>query len=444
MLSWLNTCISGVLTPAVLMGCGVVFLLYLRGGPVRHLRTVVRAMTRRERRDGISPFRALTLALAGTLGVGNIVGVASAIALGGAGAIFWMWVSAAVAMILKYAEIVLAVRHRRTDARGHHTGGAMYYIRDGLAARHRPRLGGALAAVFAVLCIADALCMGCVIQVNAVAHAFRGVFGVPLAVSGLVLMLLCLLLVGRGAARLSFLTERLVPLMTGGYLLLSVAVLVLRADAIPAALAGIVRDAFTPQSAAGGVLGFVLHRGIRYGTMRGLLSNEAGCGTAPIAHAAADTKSPVEQGFWGLFEVFVDTILLCTVTALVILVEPHVLTAYAGDGIMVTIGAYAAALGQGAACFLAVAVLLFGFATVLCWSHYGTCCLSYLTGHPAASAAYHIAVCLSVLIGALVAPDSVWDIADLAIGTMTLINCGVLLLMRREIRDETVRYFGTR
>lgn len=443
MLSWLNTWISGVLTPIALMGCGVGFLCYLRGGPLAHLCAVFRAMTRRDQAGGITPFRALTLALAGTLGVGNIVGVASAIAMGGAGAIFWMWVSALVAMILKYAEIVLAVSHRRTDTAGRSYGGAMYYIRDCFNARKRPKIGQLLAAVFAILCIIDALSTGCVIQVNAVVSAFEGVFGLPVWVSGAVLMVVCLFFVGRGADRLSFLTERLVPLMTGGYLLLSVAVLILRADAVPAAFANIFRDAFTTQSVAGGVFGFLLNRGVRYGTMRGLLSNEAGCGTAPIAHAAASTQSPVEQGFWGIFEVFVDTILLCTVTALVILVEPQVLTLYAGDGVMMTIGAYAAVLGQGAAWFLAVAVLLFGFATVLCWSHYGAECLRYLTGNPAVHTLYCIVTCLAVLCGALLAPDSLWDVADFAIGTMTLINLGVLLLMRREIKRETKLYFGT-
>jgi AGCS family alanine or glycine:cation symporter len=442
LLPWLNQWISGVLVPVVLMGSGIGFLCYLRGGPLVHLRTVFRVMTRRETVNGISPFRALTLALAGTLGVGNIVGVASAIAMGGAGAIFWMWVSALVAMILKYAEIVLAVKHRRVDVKGVSYGGAMYYIRDVFDQCRASRIGRMLAAVFALLCVMDALSTGCVIQVNAVAKAFEGVFDLPVWVCGVVLTVVCLFLVGRGVSSLSLLTERLVPLMTGGYLLLSAAVLILRAEAIPQALAGIFRDAFTPQSAVGGAFGFLLNRGVRYGTMRGLLSNEAGCGTAPIAHAASNTKSPVEQGFWGLFEVFVDTILLCTVTALVILVEPQVVEAFAGDGVMMTIAAYAAVLGQGAAWFLAVAVLLFGFATVICWSHYGAECIRYLTRRPAAQTVYHIAVCLSVLCGSLLAPDSLWDAADFAIGTMTLINLLVLILARREIQEETEIYFG--
>ena len=216
MLDWINRSFLGVLTPIALMGCGVWFLLYMQGGPLAHLRMVCHVLTRRERSGGISPFRALTLALAGTLGVGNIVGVASAIAMGGAGAIFWMWVSALVAMILKYAEIVLAVKHRRVGADGVPYGGAMYYIRDVLEQRGVPRMGKMLAAVFALLCVMDALSTGCVIQINAVAKAFEGVFGLPVWICGGVLTVVCLFLVGRGVSSLSFLTERLVPLMTGG------------------------------------------------------------------------------------------------------------------------------------------------------------------------------------------------------------------------------------
>ena len=440
MLAWINRYLIGVLTPPALMGCGLWFLLYLRGRPLTHLRQICRVLTRRDRASGISPFRALTLALAGTLGVGNIVGVASAIAMGGAGAVFWMWVSAAVAMILKYAEVVLAVRHRRTDAAGVPYGGAMYYIRDLFEERHHPHVGVALAAVFACLCVLDALSTGCVLQINAVSQALEGVFGLEPWLCGLLLTVVCLFFVGRDVNRLSFLTERLVPLMTGGYLILSVAVLVLRAEAVPDALGTILRDAFTPQSAAGGVLGFLLNRGVRYGTMRGLLSNEAGCGTAPIAHAASNTKSPVEQGMWGLFEVFVDTILLCTMTALVILVNPCGL---AGDGgVMMTIQAYTAVLGRGSGCFLAIAVLLFAFATVICWSHYGAECLRYLTTRRWIQTLYRAVTCSAVMFGALSAPERLWDAADFAIGTMTLINLLVLILARREIRRETRMYFG--
>ena len=441
MLGWINRWILGLLTPPVLMGCGVWFLIYLRGEPLAHLRVICRVLTRRDRASGVSPFRALTMALAGTLGVGNIVGVASAIAMGGAGAIFWMWISALVAMVLKYAEVMLAIDHRRMGTDGKPYGGAMYYIRDVLGRLRLFRTGIFLSALFAVLCLSDALSTGCIIQINAVARALNGVFDFSPTVCGGALAVICFFYVGKGADRISFLTERLVPLMTGGYLLLSAAVLILRAEAIPQAVTGIFRDAFTPQSTVGGMFGFLLNRGIRYGTMRGLLSNEAGCGTAPIAHASAQTSSAVEQGFWGIFEVFVDTILLCTVTALVILVEPQVIGTYSGDGVMMTISAYTSVLGQGAGWFLAIAVLLFGFATVICWSHYGAECLRYLNARPWMQTFYRIVTCAAVFVGAHLSPDSLWDVADFALGIMTLINLGVLLLARREIKENTVQYF---
>jgi len=442
MLDFLANSVITPLLPFFLGFVGIILYCDLKFFPFSTIRRVLSSLFSSTES---SSWRALAVALSGTLGVGNIVGVAYAVTSAGAGALFWMWASALLAMILKYGETLLAIKYRKNIFQSKNTkqtiGGAMYYIRD-IFDRHHPRLGQMLAAVFALLCVMDALSTGCVIQVNAVAKAFEGVFGLPVWVCGVVLTVVCLFLVGRGVSSLSFLTERLVPLMTGGYLLLSAAVLILRAEAIPQALTGIFQDAFTPQSAAGGAFGFLLNRGVRYGTMRGLLSNEAGCGTAPIAHAASDTKSPAEQGFWGLFEVFVDTILLCTVTALVILVEPQVIESFAGDGVMMTIAAYAAVLGQGAAWFLAVAVLLFGFATVICWSHYGAECIRYLTRRPAAQTVYHIAVCLSVLCGSLLAPDSLWDAADFAIGTMTLINLSVLFLSRREIKAETEIYFG--
>lgn len=262
----------------------------------------------------------MTVALAGTLGVGNIVGVASAITLGGAGAIFWMWVSALCAMALKYAEITLALRHRRRAADGTMLGGAMYYIRDCVAAGPLGRRGGrVLGGFFALLCLANALTMGSVIQVRAVSSAFAAVAGVPTVVVGIAVAVLVLLALRRGVGGVAKLTERLIPLASAGYVLVSLLALFRLRGQLPAALASIFTSAFTPAGAAGGVTGFLLSRSIRYGTMRGLLSNEAGCGTAPAAHAESTAAHPAEQGIWGIVEVFVDTILLCTMTALVIL-----------------------------------------------------------------------------------------------------------------------------
>lgn len=286
--------LTGGAIPPLLLLAGGFFLLYLRGAPLRFPRRMLRAMTHKSSPDGVSPFRAVTLALAGTLGVGNIVGVANALRVGGAGALFWMWVSALLAMVLKYAEILLAVSHRRTAPDGTHTGSAVCYIRD----RFPSRAGTALAAVFGGLTVLDALSMGCVIQVNAVSSALHGTLGLPLPAAGALLLVLSVPVILRPPRAVSALTEYLVPIMSLGYLVLSLAVLILRREAVAPALASVFREAFHPQSAAGGFLGFLTCRALRVGTMRGLLSNEAGCGTAPTAHACAATDSPASQGVW--------------------------------------------------------------------------------------------------------------------------------------------------
>lgn len=435
-LVWL---LGGGAIPVLLTLAGVFFLLYLRGGPFRSPRRMLRALLHRSG-SGVSPFRAVTLALAGTLGVGNIVGVANALWLGGAGALFWMWVSALLAMLLKYAEILLAVAHRRTAPDGSHSGGAVQYIRD----RFPSRAGALLAALFGSLTVLDALSMGCVIQVNAVASALHGTLGVPLPAAGALLLLLALPVILRSSRAVSALTEYLVPIMSLGYLVLSVAVLIIRRDALGGALVSVFREAFHPASAAGGVLGFLTSRSLRIGTMRGLLSNEAGCGTAPTAHACAATDSPASQGVWGIFEVFADTILLCTVTALVILVSFPSVRAWGDDAVMMTISAYTGVLGPWAKWFFCAAVFCFGYATVICWAGYGREAIRSLTHRRLPLALYLLAFAVCIPVGAMLAPSAIWSAADFAIASMTAINLFVLLACRKEIRDETTRVFGKR
>lgn len=439
-LGWLLT---GGAVPLLLAAAGGFFLFDLRGLPLRAPGRMLRAMTA-PRSGGVSPFRAVTLALAGTLGVGNIVGVANAIWIGGPGALFWMWVSALAAMILKYAEIVLAVRHRRPAAGGGFYGGAVYYIRDWLSSRRLAGLGAALSAVFALLMVLDALSMGCVIQVNAVASAFEGVSGLPAWLCGGVLMLLAMPVIVRGAGGTSALTEYLIPILTGGYILLSGAVLVLRAGEVGPALASVVRGAFRPEGAAGGVLGFLTCRALRVGTMRGLLSNEAGCGTAPTAHACANAESPAAQGIWGIFEVFVDTILLCTATGLVILVSYPEVAPLGENAVMMSIRAYSAVLGRWAEYFLCAAIFCFGYATVICWAHYGLESVRALAPGRLWRRVYLLLFGLCIPAGAVLAPGAVWDIADFAIASLTAINLAALLALRREVRQETLLWHPPR
>lgn len=436
----MNLLLSAV--PVLLMGTGLFYMLKLKGFYFLHPCRVLSPLFDKKRGGGISPVKALLMALAGTLGVGNIVGVATALSLGGAGAVLWMTVSALVAMVLKYAEILLAVKHRRYTPDGSPEGGAPYYIEDGLTAVGLPKIGKLLAGVFAILCLCNTFTVGSMLQSNAVAGALEGGFGVPLWLTGAVVSLLCIPVVGGGAGKIAKLTEGIVPVMTVGFLLLCVAVIFLRRERVPDAICHIFTDALSFKSAGGGFLGFFTSQALRYGVMRGLVSNEAGCGTAPMAHAAAHTDSPAEQGAFGFVEVFVDTILLCTVTALAILVSDSGHLAYPDDGVHTAQAAFSSVLGEWAGGFFAVAVFFFGVATILCWAHYGMTSLrAMLRHHPRL-----FGVCrylflpgyaLSVFLGAVVAPTWVWDMTDLALALMTLINLFVLVLMSREVKAET-------
>ncbi len=434
MLKWLLT---GGLIPPLLLLVGVFFLFYLRGYPWRAPKRMLSAFFGEKKGEGTSSFRAMMLALAGTLGVGNIVGVANAIAIGGAGAVFWMWISALFSMILKYAEILLAVSHRRTDKNGGYFGGAMYYIRDCFRSRRWERLAVILPAFFAILFIVNALSIGCVVQVRAVGETLEEVVGIPTVYSGVLLVMLTLPLLAKGIKGISALTEYLVPIMTAGYIILSVAVLILRRDALGEAFLSIWQGAFTPEGAVGGVSGFLLSRALRVGTMRGLLSNEGGCGTAPTAHAGANAKSPAHQGVWGIFEVFADTIVLCTATALVILVSGIDTTS---GGVMMTVSAYSSVLGGFAEWFFSAAVFCFGYATLLCWGSYGMEGMRFLSSKKRWRVLYILAFGLCILFGVRVAPEFVWSIGDFGIATMTAINLFVLLLLRREIKQETLHF----
>ena len=438
MLKWLLT---GGLIPPLLLLVGAYFGIYLRGYPWRAPRRMLSAMRGGGEKGKTSSFRAMMLALAGTLGVGNIVGVANAIAIGGAGAVFWMWISALFAMILKYAEIVLSVSHRRTGKEGRYFGGATYYIRDCFVSRRREHLAVIVPIIFSALFVINALSIGCAVQVRAVAETLDDVVGIPTVYSGVLLVLLTLPLLARGTRGISALTEYLVPIMTAGYIVLSVAVLIIKRDVLDDALFSIWQDAFKPESAVGGVSGFLLSRALRVGTMRGLLSNEGGCGTAPTAHAEADAKSPAHQGIWGIFEVFADTIVLCTATALVILVSGVDMTS---GGVMMTVTAYSSVLGGFAEWFFCAAVFCFGYATLLCWGNYGMESVRFLSPKKRWRALYVLAFGFCILFGVRTSYELVWNIGDFCIGTMTVINLVVLLLLRKEVREETLLFAAQR
>ena len=438
-INFLNEYIFGAGVPIILIFAGVFFCFKLRFFHFLHPIRIIKALKPETAKNGVSSFGAMSLALAGTLGVGNMVGVASAIALGGFGAIFWMWVSAIVAMILKYAEIVLAMSHRRFDEDGKPYGAAMYYISDALG---KGRIATFVASVFACFCIFNAVSMGGMIQVNAASNAINGVFGIPPILIGIMFAFITFFATVRGRDGILAVTEKLVPFMTVGFLLLSLAVICIYPQRTLNAFALIFKNAFTLRSGVSGVFGFLLSSSLRYGTMRGILSNEAGCGTAPAAHAVSSCKIPAKQGAWGIFEVFVDTILLCTLTAIVIIVgfdgvDPN------GDFMMMTVNAYTSLLGDFSGYFISVAVLLFGLATVLCWAHYGIVSIKYLTKRRFAVPVFIVIYSAAVCVGSVLSADIIWEGADLSIGAMTIINVLILIKLSGEVKRETDSYFSS-
>lgn len=436
------------ITAAFLIVTSGYFIVRTRGFYLRHplscLRVALRPRPGTSSGRTVSPLGGMLLALAGTLGVGNIAGVATALWLGGPGAVFWMVFSGLAVMVLKYAEIVLAVRHRRVSAEGR-VGGAPYYISD-LLGRGGHQTSGVpsrlFAGIFAWLCILNALTMGSLLQINTAASAMWGGFGLPPLVTGIAVGGLCAVVTLGGATRIPRLTERLVPIMTVGFLILCAAVLILRRERLPGALRDIIKGAFSVESAGAGGLGFLLSRGLRVGVMRGLVSNEAGCGTAPMAHAAADTDSAAAQGILGMVEVFVDTVLLCSITALTIMVSDTGYTAFGADGAACARSAFTSVLGEGAGYGFAVAVLLFALGSVFCWAHYGLTCVGYLCArHPgregAARVLFICVFCLTLVLGSRTAPGVAWELADAAIACMTVLNLAFLWVGRREIIEET-------
>ncbi len=428
--------------PFLLIFAGIFFSFKLKFFWLRHPAKMMRAMLRRNGTDGVSPFRALTLALAGTLGVGNIAGVAGAIALGGFGAIFWMWVSALCAMVLKYAEISLAVFHRREE-RGSFFGGAPYYIKDFFGKIGFYKIGAFLAALFAVICIFEVLSTGCGIQINAAAGAIESTVHIPAWVIGALAAGLTVYSVFGGAESVSRITVKLIPALSLGYIAVSLAVIFMRLGELPRVFGLIFSEAFDFDSAAGGIIGFLSSRAIKYGAMRGLLSNEAGCGTAPLAHASAQTNEPAEQGFFGIFEVFFDTIVLCTMTATVIILSYDQISQIASTPIEMAILAYSCVLGEWSRYFLAFSVAAFGVATVLCCAYYGNECIRFLFGSKRRlfSTAYIIVYICAVFFGSFVRSELLWSVSDITLSLMTCINVLCLCLMSREVKILTDKYF---
>ncbi len=380
----------------------------------------------------ITPFQAVATALAATIGIGNIAGVATAIALGGPGAVFWMWVSAIFGMATKYGEVVLAIKYREKTPDGRFVGGPMYYIRNGLNLKW-------LAAIFAFFGALAAFGIGNMTQANSVAAAMEATFGANKLVSGIVLAVATAAVVLGGLKRIAQVTERLVPFMAAFYIIGGIIILIINASSIPAAFGFIFSSAFTGTAAVGGFAGSTIMMATRYGVARGVFSNEAGLGSAPIAHAAATTDSAVKQGLWGIFEVFMDTIVVCSITALSIVVTGVWQTGETGAAL--TTAAFNEGLPGPGGIIVAVGVLLFAYSTILSWEYYGERCAEYLFGSKAIMP-YRVIWIPFILIGAIGGLVTIWDIADTLNGLMAIPNLIGLLGLSGVIIKLTKDYFS--
>lgn len=420
------------LLPVFLVASALFIGAHLRFFPFLHPIRVLRHLFRREGgvqgKDAPSPFRAASVALAGTIGVGNIAGVSLALLVGGAGAVFWMWVCAAAAMLLKYAEVTLSNSLRESDSKGSFRGGTPYTMRA--LGKHRT------AAVFAVLCLVYSVTVGGMVQANAIADCLLDGLGLPLWVSGAILLVITLPIARGGGRRISSFTVRLVPLMCVLYVVATLAVIFAHAGNLPAAFGAILSDAFTPTAAGGGALAFLNTRALRTGVARGLMSNEGGCGTAPLAHAESASTDSARQGLFGILEVFVDTVLICTLTALAILCAFPVLPNGVGGMGLVRLS-LATVFGPFAVPLLCLSLFFFAYATILSAAFYAEKCLAFFgLGVPVCRKAA-VFFCFLLPVGATVSVGLIWGLCDALLAAMTFFNLPILLLESRRIRETT-------
>ena len=451
----INSAVNGFVwgVPAMVCIIGVGLLLSIRTRFIQFRKfgytfkvTLGRIFHKKEASDGsITPFQAVCTALAATVGTGNIAGVAGAIAIGGPGAVFWMWISALLGMCTKFSEVTLAVHFREKNRQGDWTGGPMYYIKNGLGPKWRW-----MAVLFALLGVLTVFGTGNATQVNTITSAintallnYHVIDASSVSVSSLIIgiiiaVLVALILLG-GIKRIGRVAEMLVPFMALLYIILALGVIFLNIDRVPGVFASIIEGAFSPASVTGGVVGsFFLS--MQKGVARGIFSNEAGLGTGSIAHATADTDHPVKQGFFGIFEVFADTIVICTMTALVILCS-GVSVSYGTDaGAELTINGFITTYGSWVSIFTAVALCCFAFSTILGWGLYGTRCIEFLFGSWI-NKPFMVVYSLVAVIGATADLGLLWSVAETFNGLMSIPNLIALFLLSDTVVKLVKDYF---
>ncbi len=452
-----NSFAWGPIMLALLVGTGVYLTVRTGCIQVRHFgyimkNTIGTLFKKREKDAGnnLTPFQAVSTALAGTVGTGNIAGVTGALFVGGAGAAFWMWVSAFFGMCTKYAEIALAMKYREVGEDGVYRGGPMYYIRNGLGQNWKW-----LAAIFAVLGGLASFGIGNIAQSSEIAGAIVSLSGAGAEaaptvslIAGIVLAVLVAVVVLGGVKRIGQVTSYLVPFMSVFYILAGILVIVLRIGQVPAAFVTIFKSAFSFKAVGGGIFGYAIMLAIRQGFARGVFSNEAGLGSAPIAHATSSTEEPVEQAIWGVFEVFIDTIIICTITCLTVVLSgvdlsEASLAVYASKGAAAVAAFNSILPGSLGGIVIQISLLFFALSTILSWSYYGERCWGYLTkDNKTVKLVYKLIFICVCVVGATGSGELMWDISDTLNGLMAIPNLVALLALSGVVAKLTKDYFG--
>lgn len=386
----------------------------------------------------LSQFQAMSTALAATMGTGNIAGVATALTLGGPGAIFWMWLSAFFGMMTVFGENVLGLYHRYKNSKGEWTGGPMVYIEKGLGAKP-------LGKAYALFCVLASFGMGNMAQVNSISTALDASFRIPPLATGIAAALLVGIILLGGIKRIGKVTEKIIPFVSLAYILGAILIIVINFKSLPAVFQEIFQGAFGFDAAAGGISGALVKQAVSVGFRRGVFSNEAGLGSSVMVHAASDIKEPVHQGMWAVFEVFLDTIVCCTLTALAVLSTGVLGGTGAGgaplDGAPLVIAAFESGFGRFAGVFVSVSVALFAFATLLGWSFYGSKAVEYLFGEKSVGI-YKLIFAAVIIAGAVAELKVVWGLSDVLNGLMAVPNLIALLLLSKTVTRETKSYLS--
>ena len=425
----------------LLVGTGIFLTVKLNFLPWRNLGRSLKTLFSKEsfRTDNgegdISPFSALMTALAATVGTGNIVGVATAMAAGGPGALVWMWISAAFGISTKYAECALALKYRSVNSKGEMCGGPMYTLKNGLKNK---KFGGILAVLFALFTVLASFGIGNFTQANSIASALSSTFSVSEKLVGVILVVLIALIVLGGIKSISKVSTVLVPAMAVFYIVTGLLVVVINYRNLPAGIAEIFKLAFTPRAAAGGIAGTVL-TSMRYGIARGVFSNEAGLGSAAISAASATSDHHVRQGYINMCGTFIDTIIVCTITGLAI-ASSGVLGHTDAEGAVLTIAAFESALGKLGAVFVTVGIVLFAFSTIIGWEYNGEKALEFLFKKPVVCYIYRIVFSVLTFVGATVSLDIVWSFSDIANGLMAIPNLISLIALSTVLAKDTKEF----